>query len=195
MDTAFPNGGADARVTVERYRVLIDERVLEPDDRVELLDGVVVSMAPQDPRHAGVTHRVAKVLRCAIGTRADVREDKPVVLSPFSMPEPDVAVVAADPSDYVTAHPRTAMLIVEVAHSSLPQDRITKARIYASAGIPEYWIVNLRNDRIEEHRSPDVGARSYAEVVNVGAGERLRLVALPDIEIAAADLLPPPGTA
>jgi len=112
MDTAFPNEAADPRFTVERYLALIDEGVLAEDDRVELLDGVVVAMAPQSPPHAGITHRVAKVLRRAVGERADVRDDKPLVLAPFSMPEPDVAVVAPDPRDYVTAHPRTAILII-----------------------------------------------------------------------------------
>jgi Uma2 family endonuclease len=192
MDTALPNGAADPRFTVERYLALVDEGVLAEDDRVELLDGVVVAMAPQNPPHAGITHQVAKVLRRAVGEHADVREDKPLILAPFSMPEPDVAVVELDRRNYVAAHPRTALLLVEVSDSSLPQDRITKARIYAAAGIPEYWIVNLRVASVEIFRSPNPDARCYAVTSRAIPGDRLALVALPEVEVSVADMLPLP---
>jgi Uma2 family endonuclease len=195
MDTALPNETADPRFTVDRYLALVDQGVLAEDDRVELLDGVVVAMAPQSPPHAGITHRVAKVLRRAVGERADIRDDKPLVLPPFSMPEPDVAVVAVDPRDYITAHPRTAFLIVEVSDSSLPQDRITKARIYAAAGIPEYWIVNLRVGSVEIFRNPNPAARCYTLTSRAVAGDRLELVALPGVAVSVADLLPSPEDA
>lgn len=191
MDAARPDEAADPRFTIERYLALVDEGALSEDDRVELLDGVVVAIAPQSPRHAGITHRVAKVLRRAIGERADVREDKPLVLPPFSMPEPDIAVVASDPGDYVTAHPRTAFLLVEVSDSSLPQDRITKARIYAAAGIPEYWIVNLRLGCVEVFRAPEPAARCYASTWRAIPGDRLAVTTLAGVEVSVTDLLPP----
>ena len=183
----------DHRVTVERYFGLVTEGVLDADDRVELLDGVIVAMAPQKPGHAGTIHRVARALRRAVGERADVREDKSLVLAPFSVPEPDVAVVALDPHDYLRAHPTTALLVVEVSDSSLPQDRLTKARIYAGAGIPEYWIVDLVHGRIEVFRDPQPGARRYASKTVVATGARLELVALPGAVVSTDDLLPPPA--
>jgi Uma2 family endonuclease len=80
--------------------------------------------------------------------------------------------------------------VVEVAVSSLPQDRLTNAPIYAAAGIPEYWIVNLREDHVEVHRSPDAAARRYAVVEVARRGSRLALVAFPDVSVAVDDLLP-----
>jgi Uma2 family endonuclease len=184
--------GGDYRVTVERYFSLVDEGVLDADDRVELLDGVIVAMAPQNPGHAGTIRRVARALRQAVGGRAEVSEDKPLVLAPLSAPEPDVAVVPIDPHDYLKAHPTTALLVVEVSDSSLPQDRLTKARIYAGAGIPEYWIVDLVHGRIEVFRAPQPEARRYASKTVVEAGARLELVALPGAVVPTDDLLPLP---
>jgi Uma2 family endonuclease len=185
---ADPSG--DPRYTSERYFALVDEGVLAPDDRVELLEGVIVSVAPQSPSHAGVTERVAEVLRRAVGNRALVREDKPLVLAPRSVPEPDVMVVPGRRADYLRAHPTTALLVVEVAESSLPQDRITKARIYAAAGIPEYWIVNLRDRRVEVYREPDAQVRGYLRRTAAGPGEEIVLVGLPDVRLATRTLLP-----
>jgi Uma2 family endonuclease len=185
---ADPSG--EPRYTSQRYFSLVDEGVLAPDDRGELLEGVIVSVAPQSPSHAGVTERVAEVLRRAVGNRALVREDKPLVLAPRSVPEADVMVVPGRRADYLRAHPTTALLVVEVAESSLPQDRITKARIYAAAGIPEYWIVDLRDRRIEIYREPDVQVRRYLRCTTAGPGEEIELLVLPDVRLSTDELLP-----
>src|SRR5437016_3089145 len=118
---------ATPRVTAERYFALVDEGVLRPDDRVELLEGVIVSMAPQNPRHAAGTSRADYAVRAAIGNRATVRVQLPLVLSLYSVPEPDVAVVPGHRNDYDTAHPTTALLVIEVADASPVPDRPTKA--------------------------------------------------------------------
>src|SRR6185503_8253755 len=144
MDPALPDEAADPRMTVDEYLALFERGVLGPDDRVELLDGVVVAMAPPNPPHCGNTERVARALRRAVGERAHVREEKPLIVGRHSLPEPDAAVVPVDPWDYTRSHPETAFLLVEVSDSSLPQDRLSKSRIYAGDGVPEYWIVNLR---------------------------------------------------
>src|SRR5262245_53014534 len=115
MDPA-PEEPADlTRFTVERYLTLVDEGVLEPDDRVELLEGVVVAMSPRNPRHdTGIT-LVADALHEAVGRRAVVRVQCALVIGRFSVPEPDVAVVAGTPRDYAAMHPDTALLVIEVA--------------------------------------------------------------------------------
>ncbi|MGH2361962.1 MAG: Uma2 family endonuclease, partial [bacterium] len=84
----------------------------------------------------------------------------------------------------------TALLIVEVADSSLIQDRLTKAAIYAAADVPEYWLVNLRDDCVEVSRSPSAHARQYAESRIARRGERITLVALPDASVLVDELLP-----
>jgi len=178
------------RMTVERYFALVDEGVLGPSDRVELLEGVVVAMSPRNPAHDTVVSLVDRALSRAIGDRATVRCQCTLILGRSSAPEPDVAVVAGEARDYMKAHPMHALLLVEVADSSLAQDRLTKGMLYAAAGIPEYWIVNLRADCVEVLHDPEPAAGRYRERRVVGHGERLTLVALPDVSVAADDFLP-----
>jgi Uma2 family endonuclease len=181
---------ADLRLTSERYFALVEEGVLQPGDRVELLEGVVVAMSPQNPAHAAAVRRTDTTLRRVLGGRAVISVQSPLVLGRHSVPEPDVAVVPGRESDYDRAHPTTALLIVEVADSSLAQDRVTKTRIYAAAGIPEVWILNLRDDRVEVFRDPDPAARSYRTTRAAARGERLDLASFPDAGVAVDDLLP-----
>ena len=177
------------RMSVERYLGLVASGALGPDDRVELLEGVIVAMAPQNPAHAAGVARADEVLRAAIGRRAHVRPQLSLVLR-RSVPEPDLAVVAGRPDDYQSAHPTTALLVIEVADSSLKQDRLSKAAIYAAAGIPEYWIVNLRDEVVEVMRDPDPAQARYRAVRSAARGERLELIALPGAALDAAALLP-----
>jgi Uma2 family endonuclease len=187
----FEEPGRDPRLTTEHYFALVREGVLEEHDRVELLEGVVVAMAPSGPDHASVTGMLADALRHAIGSRATVREEKPLVLGPHSVPEPDVALVAGTHADHHHQHPTTALLVVEVSDSSLPQDRLTKGRIYAAAGIPEYWIVNLRDACVEVHRDPDPDRRVYRTRHVTGRDGSLTVLAFPDVRIAVGGVLGP----
>lgn len=177
--------------TAERYFALVDEGALQPDDRVELLEGVIVAMPPQSPSHAGHLNLIAHRLTELVGTRATVRTQGPLPVSVRSVPEPDVAVVPGADLDYLHHHPTTALLVVEVAATSLPQDRLTKAAIYAAAGIPEYWIVNLRDRTLEILREPDRRLRLYASRRTVAPDEVVTLVALPDVRVPVASILPP----
>src|SRR5262245_60150326 len=137
------------RLTVEQYFALVDDGLLARDDRVELLEGVVVAMAPSGPAHATAVNLVDEAVRKAIGERAAVRCQATFVSGRYSAPEPDVLVVPGQLRDYARQHPASALLAIEVADSSLPSDRLSKSRIYAAAGIPEYWIVDLRHRRLE----------------------------------------------
>ena len=181
---------AAGRYTRERYFRLVAEGVLQPDDRVELLEGVVVAMAPQGPRHEVAGDLVAEALRRAVQQRAAVRVQRSFVAGRYSVPEPDVAVVPGQLRDYGKSRPTTALLVVEVADSSLAQERITKAAIYAAAGIPEYWIVNLRNDHVEVFRTPDPRARRYRVMRVARRGERLTVRFVRGASVAVDDLIP-----
>ena len=184
-DAAVPT-----RMTVERYFALFDEGLLEPDDRVELLEGVVVAMSPRNPPHDAVMSLVLRALVEAVGARAAVRCQCSLILGRYSAPEPDVAVVAGHERDYMTGHPRNALLVVEVADTSLAQDRLTKGALYAAAGVPEYWIVNIRAACVEVLRAPEAETGRYRERTVIGHGGRLTLAALPDVEVSADDFLP-----
>jgi Uma2 family endonuclease len=177
--------------TPERYFALADEGVLRPDDRVELLEGVIVAMAPQGPLHASVVSNLVRCFFERLGDRAAVRMQLPLLAGASSVPEPDVALVPGRESDYARRHPETAHLVVEIADSSLPQDRLTKAVIYAEAGIPEYWIVNLRDRVVEVQRDPDRRLRLYASRATTRPGDAIRLVAFPDVAVPVSTILAP----
>jgi Uma2 family endonuclease len=132
-----------------------------------------------------VVERLTTRLLRAVGDRASVRVRSPLAISEESLPEPDLAVVAL--ADHDRQHPSTAWLVVEVADASLRKDRRVKGEVYARAGVPEYWVVNLVDDRIEVHADA-VGA-AYTRVTSVRAGESIRLRQFPDVEIAVADIL------
>ena len=164
--------------------------MLGPDDRVELLEGVIVAMAPHSPRHAAGIRLASEALFKAIGSNGVVSIQLSLIAGRYSVPEPDLAVLPGRQSDYFTVHPKTALLVVEVSDSSLIQDRMTKAPIYAADGIPEYWIVNLRQDRVEIFRDPAPARRRYRTTRLARRGERIELSALPGVSIAVNDLLP-----
>jgi Uma2 family endonuclease len=154
-------------------------------ERVELIEGMIVEMSPQDPRHAAVVQRLTRVLGGALNGRADIRVQLPLAVSEESLPEPDVAVVTL--TDFDDAHPTTAFLVVEVAETSLRKDRHVKTALYARAGVPEYWVVNLVDRLIEVHVEP-AGA-TYARVAAARPRESVRLHAFPDVEILVSELV------
>ena len=183
--------GLPARCSVDEFFALVDRGLLHPDDRVELLEGVVVAMASENPWHASGVRLVARALAPAVGDRAFVDQQHCVVLGDSSVPYPDVQVLPGRLSDYFTRHPSTALLVVEVADGTLVQDRLTKAGIYAAAGIPEYWIVSRRDDLVIVSTQPNPAERRYGVARLFPRGESITLAALPDVSVAVDDLLPP----
>jgi Uma2 family endonuclease len=128
--------------------------LLHEDEHVQLIEGEILEITPQYPPHAATIQLLTRVLMQVFGPDAGVRPQLPLALSDDSEPEPDLAVVAGDARSYLKVHPTTALLLVEVADSSLAFDRRRKGRIYAAAAIPEYWIVNLAERALEVHRRP-----------------------------------------
>jgi Uma2 family endonuclease len=190
IDPALQDPVVPARWTAEQYLRLVDEGVLGPDDRVELLEGVIVSMAPQNVPHSAGVARATRVLTLALADHALVRPQLSFIAGKYSVPEPDVAVIAGgiDASD--RAHPRDALLVVEVSDSSLKQDRLTKGPMYAAANLAEYWIVNLRDGCVEVRRDPEPRERRYRSVAIRRRGETIEPLGLPGVRIAVDDLLP-----
>jgi len=182
---------ASGRYTVAQYFDLVRQGVLQPDDRVELLEGVIVVMSPKNPWHDTAVNCALQALLRAIGNRAAVRCQSTLLLPPGSAPEPDIAVVPGTMGDYVAAHPSTALLVVECADTSLPQDRLSKSRMYAAAGIAEFWIVSRRDDAVEIFRDPDSANAVYRSRRFAGRGEQVALIALPAVDVQVAELLPP----
>ncbi len=167
----------------DEYAALVDQGRFE-DEHVELLEGVIVEMSPQGNEHSYAITQLTELLVVALQGRAKVRPQCSFVAGETSQPEPDIAVVPI-PRDHT--HPREALLLVEVAQTSLAKDRGIKARLYAAAGVPEYWVVDLQAKAIEVRTQPTEGG--YAQCRAARIGECIRLVAFPDVAIRVADVL------
>jgi Uma2 family endonuclease len=167
--------------------------IFSPDERVELLNGEILTMTPQNSPHAATVGLVERVLQRVFGSDHWVRVQLPLIVDPDSEPEPDLAVVSGTPRDYVAEHPRTALLVIEVADTSLDKDRDRKAAIYARAGIPEYWIVNLAERCLEVYRNPVAPPSqpgTYRSSQKLGPSESIAPLTAATATVAVADLLP-----
>jgi Uma2 family endonuclease len=176
------------RWTREEYERLAEAGCFGSGQRVELVEGVVYDISPQSTFHASSITGVEEALRSALPGGYFLRIQMPLALATDSAPEPDVAVIAGSRRDYRTAHPMTAALVVEVADASLAYDRSVKATLYARAGIPEYWIVDLGRGTLEVYREPyPEGYRSRSVL---GSGKTVSPLIVPGASIAVTDLLP-----
>jgi Uma2 family endonuclease len=155
------------------------------DERVELIDGLLVEMGPQGTRHAEVVARLNRLLMAVLLDRATVRIRSPFAIGDAAEPEPDVAVVPL--ADYSGRYPETAFLIIEVAESSLAKDRLVKAELYARGGVPEYWLVDLDGRAVEVYRDPRDGV--YRSMTRLSEADTLKPQAFEDLSIAVATLL------
>lgn len=164
-------------------------------ERLELLAGLLVVREPQGSSHAAIVGHIGQVLRAAFGAGWHARLQAPLALDEDSEPEPDVAIVAGEYRDYLSAHPATAALLVEVADSSLRLDRRLKGGLYARAGLHDYWIVNLAEGVLEVHRQPEPATEApsgwlYRSVEILRPPARVTPLAAPGARISVADLLP-----
>jgi Uma2 family endonuclease len=181
------------RFTRVEYERLVERGAFGPDDRVELLDGLLVVREPQGSRHATAVLKVRRALERAFGRRFHVRDQLPVALDEASEPEPDLAVIRGRIEDYRDAHPSDPVLVVEVADASLARDRLRKSAIYARAGVADYWVVNLVNEVLEVYRQPTRVTASrwkYGRVQLVRADASVVPLGAPGARVRVADLLP-----
>lgn len=183
-----PHPLAGHAVTRDEYDSLVRDGVLHEDDHVELLRGIIVEMTPQGVAHAHAIRELTRHFVLAAGGAFEVLVQLPLSLGEDSEPEPDLALVTPGEVQRPDGHPRTAVLVVEVAGESLRADRTVKAAIYAGAAIDEYWIVNLDERCVEVHRGPDRQATRYAAVCRVGVTDSLAPAALPGAALPVARL-------
>lgn len=177
------------RVTIGEYHQMGEAGILTEDDRVELIEGEIVEMPPIGPPHAGGVIRLAQLFTDALGGRALVSQQNPVALSDHSEPQPDVTLLRPRADYYARSHPTPAdvLLVVEVAETSVGSDRRVKLPLYARAGIPEAWLLDLPGDALEVHRQPS--PEGYREVQRFRRGGRLAPQAFPELELRVDDLL------
>lgn len=181
------------RFTVDEYHAMARAGVLTEDDRVELIEGEILQMAAIGSRHAACVDRLTRTFSRVVEDRAIVRVQGPVRLSDLSEPEPDIALLVPREDFYAQRHPEPGdvMLMVEVADASRQYDRTIKLPLYASAGVPEVWLVDLEVGAVEVYREP--GGRTetgYTESRRLREGETLSPLALDDVELRVSEVLP-----
>jgi len=174
--------------TREEYERLVAEGFFQPGERLELVDGLIFEMTPQNSWHAAAIQALQEALLPVFGKGFSLRVQMPLALGHDSEPEPDLAVVAGHWRNYRDRHPATAMLVVEVAETTLLHDRERKAGLYARGDIPDYWILNRAGACLEVLRDPVDG--SYRSRTVLRAGDTVSPLGRPDFSIAVADLLP-----
>jgi Uma2 family endonuclease len=183
------------RFTVDEYHKLIEIGLLTEDDNLELLEGYLVQKMSRNPPHDSSLHACLMALLAAVPDGWIVRPQSAVTLA-GSEPEPDLAVVRRDADRYRTRHPgpTDVGLVVEVAESTLPSDRTDKLRIYARAGLPVYWIVNLTDRQVEVYGQPSgpTANPDYAtrQTYKPGDGVPVALGGQPVGTVPVAELLP-----
>jgi Uma2 family endonuclease len=180
--------GEPYRFSRERYEAMIENGILGENDRVELIAGEIINKMPIGPIHAGTVKRVNQAFSRIVSERCIISVQDPIALDEFSQPEPDIALLRPRADFYSRSHPKPehVFLLVEVADSSLLHDRERKIPLYAAAGIPEVWLLNLVEKALFRYRNPYDG--SYREISRHVSGENLSIAALGDVQVGLADL-------
>jgi Uma2 family endonuclease len=190
-EAAMDSLAARRRFTVGEYERMVQAGILTEDDRVELIDGDILTMAPIGPRHAACVRRLNALLMASpVKDQFVVSVQDPISLpSAASEPQPDIALLAPPLSRYTDRHAeaRDVLLLIEVADPSAADDRAKKLPVYARAGISEVWLVDLPNRGIERYRSPS--PEGYADVATVGKTATMMPNAVPGLEIPADRIL------
>lgn len=175
--------------TADEVERMVEAGILGEDEPLELLEGELIVVTPQNPLHAALTERIRRLVERAHGRGAHARTHSPLAAGPGSLPEPDVGLFRGEVEDYLNRHPtgRDALLVVEIATTSRIVDR-AKARVYAQAGVPVYWLVDVPGRRVEVRTEPrETGEYAVTQVL-----EPPQQVEVPGrgTRIAVASLLP-----
>ena len=175
--------------TVGEYYRMAEADILTEEERVELIAGQIVAMSPIGSRHAACVDRLNGLLHRQPGSAFIVRVQSPISLDAYSAPEPDIVLLCPRADFYAAAHPSAAdvLLAIEVADTSIDYDREVKLPLYAQAGLPEVWLIDLQESRIEVYAQPQGGA--YQQRVEVTADATLTSLTVASLELAAADIL------
>jgi len=157
-------------INVEEYYKMAEVGILKPTDRVELIHGEIYDMSPIGSRHASIVDKLAKILNNLFEEEAIIGIQRPVRLGGNNEPEPDVAILKYKSDYYVAAHPgpKDIQAIIEVADSSIKHDKEVKAPLYASHGIPVYWIIDIENNCIEVNTNPKESEYTANQIFQTG---------------------------
>lgn len=179
------------RFTREEYFAMAEAGVLGPDDSVELIDGQIVEMSPENSPHRVAIMKASRTFMLALeGKGYALQTQSTLPLDERNVPEPDLAVLRGTPDDVLEGEP-PVVLVVEVADASLDQDRTVKQALYAQNAIPEYWIVNLRERTVEVYS--ELGTTEYRQRRTLAEEETItpQFEGAPSVDVAS--MLPTPS--
>ena len=175
--------------TVDECDRMVAADILTEEDRVELIAGQIVAMSPIGSRHAACVKLLNLLIGKMVGGSMLIGVQDPIALDAYSAPKPDLVLLRPRADFYSEAHPSAAdvLLAVEVADTSIDYDREVRLPLYAQAGLPEVWLIDLQESRIEVYARPQGG--TYQQRVEVTANATLTSPTIPQLALAAADLL------
>ena len=174
--------------TVAEYYKMAEVGIIKPTDRVELINGDIIHMSPIKSTHAGIVDFLVEILVVALHGKFVIKGQNPLRLSNISEPEPDIVVAKFKKDRYTSKHPRPkdVFLLIEVSDSTLETDRRVKSPLYAKAGIPEYWIINIPDKQIEVYRNPKEEKYTTKKVYKKSQKVKCESI---DFEIKVSDIL------
>ena len=175
-------------LTVGDFHKMGEAHILSEDDRVELIEGELINMAPIGSMHAGYVTRLLRLFMQRVGDQAVVFVQNPIQLPPRNEPLPDITLLRPRPDDYTTGlpGPSDVLLVVEISDTTLAYDRDAKMPIYARHGIPEAWVIDVNAKQVMVFLDP--GQTGYQRVLTLGQDATITLARLPSIFIHLADL-------
>jgi Uma2 family endonuclease len=181
------------RMSVEKYEAMVASGAFTKQDRFELINGFLVTKMSEYPPHAVASTLLCQVFWRLVPEGFHLRLDKPLKIpNRSSVPEPDLVLARGMAQDFLAGHPepKDAPIVVEVADSSLRDDRTVMARIYGGGGVPVYWIVNLVDRQVEVHQGPSAQGYGRIEVFAEGASVPVVIEGVEVGRIAVGDILP-----
>lgn len=157
------------RITVSNYHRMVEVGILAPDERIELIHGELIEMSPSGPLHSSIITRMHRFLQHKLGDDILIFAQSPISISTHSEPEPDLTIVQWQVDFYAAKHPEPNDIhwLVEVSDRSLTKDKVVKAPLYASAGIPVFWMVNIPSHRLEVFTGPSEVGFQHHQVFEV----------------------------
>jgi Uma2 family endonuclease len=177
-------------ISAAMYDKMIEHGILTENDKVELLNGVIIEKMPKGAKHTAATSRVNRVFSSLFGNRSIIRIQDPILLDNLSEPEPDVVLAALNENEYEGGHPTPEhiFLILEVSDTTISTDRNSKQQAYSRAGIRQYLLLNVQNSTLEDYREPSADGYQFKQTYR--AGQTFTLVAFPEVEINVSEFLP-----
>ena len=175
-------------INVDEYYRMAETGILTEADRVELIHGEILNMSPIGSKHAAVVDRLSKILHQHLSEVDIIRVQSPVKINDLNVPEPDISVLKFREDFYAQQHPggQDVLLVIEVSETTFAYDKEIKLPLYASVGIPEYWIINLEKQEIEVHKLPSGDV--YKNITIHRAGDKVNLPGT-EMRFDANDLL------